>query len=76
MKLLKQVQIQRKRNQFNVQMNSQKSKATVSEEKPVTIGVALPRWRALKEEKLLRGGTDVALSLSWTGIAEWLFVSR
>ncbi|XP_035259488.1 uncharacterized protein LOC118220003 isoform X2 [Anguilla anguilla] len=29
----------------------------------VTIGVALPRWRALKEEKGLRGDTDMALLL-------------
>ncbi len=36
--------------------NSQ-SKATISEEK------GLPSWRALKEEKGLRGDTDVALIL-------------
>ncbi len=61
-----QVQIQRRRNKFDVQRkpNSQKSKTTVSEGKTrVSIGVALPRWRALKEEKGMREDTDVALFL-------------
>ncbi len=40
--------------------NSQKNTATISEEKPE---LALPRWRALKEAKGLRGDTDVALCL-------------
>lgn len=29
----------------------------------ITIGVAFPRWRALKKEKRLRADTDVALLL-------------
>ncbi len=51
MKLLKQVQIQRKRKKLDIQRksNSQKSQVTAKVEK--------------KEEKGLRGGTDVTLFL-------------
>ncbi len=42
--------------------NSQKKQTTVSEEKPELASVS-PRWRALKEEKGLRGDTDVAFFL-------------